>query len=166
VVSPHGHLLDVGYLGVGLKGELGQSSVVIESGHGSEAAGGQVRGVVLADQSVGVGRVADDDGLDVTRGVVVDSFTNINENLTVVLEEVTSLHTRSTGLGSNKEVVVDILEGGGKIRGDHDTIEEREGAVMELSLDTLEDLLLEWKVEQVKDDALVLAEEFTTRKRQ
>ena len=34
---------------------------------------------------------------------------------------------------------------------------------MELSLDTTEDLLLEGKVEQVQDDALVLSEEFSTK---
>lgn len=37
---------------------------------------------------------------------------------------------------------------------------------MQLSLDTLKDLLLEWKIEKVEDDALVLAEEFTTKMRQ
>jgi hypothetical protein len=166
VVSPHGHLLDIGYLGAGLKGKLSESSVVIKSGHGSEAAGRQVRGVVLANQSVGVGGVADDDSLNVTGSVVVNSFTNRHEDLAVVLEEVSSLHTRSTGLGSNEEVVVDILEGGVQIRSDHDLVEEGEGAIMELSLNTLEDLLLEGKVKQVKDDALVLAEEFTTDKGQ
>jgi len=36
---------------------------------------------------------------------------------------------------------------------------------MELSLNTLKDLLLEWKIEKVEDDALVLAEEFTTTRR-
>ena len=34
---------------------------------------------------------------------------------------------------------------------------------MELSLDTLEDLLLEGEIKQVKDDSLVLSEEFTTK---
>ena len=36
---------------------------------------------------------------------------------------------------------------------------------MELSLDTLENLLLEWEIEQVKNDSLVLAKEFTATKR-
>jgi hypothetical protein len=34
---------------------------------------------------------------------------------------------------------------------------------VELSLDTLENLLLEWQVEQVKNDSLVLAKEFTSK---
>jgi len=87
------------------------------------------------------------------------------EDLAVVLEEVTSLHSWSSWLGTDKEVVVDIFEGGGKIAGNDDLIEEWEGAIVELSLDTLEDLLLEGEIKEVKDDSLVLAEEFTTIKR-
>jgi hypothetical protein len=34
---------------------------------------------------------------------------------------------------------------------------------MKLSLDTLEDLLLEGEIEKVEDDTLVLSEEFTTK---
>ena len=87
------------------------------------------------------------------------------QRFTVVLEKVGPFHAWATGLGSDEEVVVDILEGSCEIRGDNDIIKEGEGAVMELSLNTLKDLLLEWKIEKVEDDALVLAEEFTTTRR-
>jgi hypothetical protein len=162
VVTPDGHLLDVGDLGSSLEGELSECSVVVESGHGGEAGCWKIWGVVLADKSIGVGWVSNNDGLDITGGVVVDGFANIDEDLAVVLEEVTSLHSWSSWLGTDKEVVVDIFEGGGKIARDDDLVEEWEGAIMELSLDTLENLLLEGKIKQVKDDSLVLAEEFTT----
>ena len=162
VVSPDGHLLDVGDLGVGLKSKLSEGSVVIKTGHGGEAGRGHVRSVVLADERVGVSGVADNDGLAIAGGVVVDGTANIDEDLAVVLEEISTLHAWATGLGTDKEVVVNILEGGGKIAGDDNLVEEREGAVMELSLDTLEDLLLEGEIEKVKDNTLVLSEEFTT----
>jgi len=161
VVSPDGHLLDVGGTSTSLQGELGEGSVVIKTGHGSEVLGGKVGGIVLADESVGVGGVADDDGLGITGAVVVDSLANIDEDSTVVLEEITSLHTLSTGLGTDEEVVVDILEGSGQVRGDDDFIEKGEGAIVELSLDTLEDLLLEGKIEEVKNDTLVLSQKLT-----
>jgi hypothetical protein len=115
----------------------------------------------LADKRVCVGWVSNNNGLGIASTVVVDGFANINKDLSVVLEKVTTLHTWATWLGTNQEVVVDILEGGAKIAGDDNLIEKREGAIMEFSLDTLEDLLLEWEVKQVKDDSLVLAEEFT-----
>jgi len=161
VVTPDGHLLDVGDLGVGLKSKLSEGSVVIKTGHGGEAGRGHVRSVVLADERVGVGGVADDDGLAITGGVVVDGTANIDEDLAVVLKEISTLHSWATGLGTDEEVVVNILEGGGEIAGDHNLVEEREGTVMKLSLDTLEDLLLEGEIEKVEDDTLVLSEEFT-----
>lgn len=120
---------------------------------------------MLADQGVGVGGVTDDESFAVASGVVVDRFTNIDKDFTVVLEKVGPFHAWATGLGSDEEVVVDILEGSCEIRGDNDIVKEGEGAVMELSLNTLKDLLLEWKIEKVEDDALVLAEEFTTTRR-
>jgi hypothetical protein len=102
---------------------------------------------VLTDQGVGVSGVADDDSLDITSTVVVDGLANIDENLAVVLEEVSTFHAWATGLGTNQEVVVDLFESGFKVAGADDFVKQREGAVVELSLDTLEDLLLEWQVE-------------------
>ena len=120
---------------------------------------------MLADQGIGVGGVTDDESFAVASGVVVDRFTNINKYFTVVLKKVGPFNAWATGLVSDEEVVVDILKGSFEIQGDNDIIKEGEGAVMELSLNTLKDLLLEWKIEKVEDDALVLAEEFTTTRR-
>ena len=166
VVSPDGHLLDVSHLGVSLESKLSESSVVVKTGHSGEAGSGKIGGVVLADKRVGVGGVADDDGLAVAGSVVVNGLADIDEDSAIVLEKVSTLHTWATGLGTNEEVVVDILEGSSKVRGDNDFIEKGEGAIVELSLDTTKDLLLEGQVEQVKDHTLVFAEEFTTRQRE
>jgi len=111
VVSPDGHLLNVSDLGAGLKSKLSEGSVVIESGHGSEVFDRDVLCVVLANESVGVSGVSDDDGLSVTGGMVVDGLADVNENLTVVLKQVSTLHSWSAGLGTDEEVVVNILEG-------------------------------------------------------
>ena len=162
VVAPDGHLLDIGGPRVSLEGELSQGSVVIKTGHGGEGGGGEIRSVVLADESVGVGGVADDDGLSVTSAVIVDGLANIDEDGTVVLEEVSTLHARATRLGTDEEVVVDILEGSGEVASDDNLVEEREGAIVQLSLDTAENLLLEGQIEEVQNDALVLAKELTT----
>lgn len=162
VVSPDGHLLDGGGHVTGLEGELSEGSVVVESGHGGEVGNGNIGSVALADESVGVGGVSDNNGLDVTRGVVVDGLTDINEDLAVVLEEIGTLHSGASGLGSNEEVVVNVLEGGGEVGGDDDFVEEGEGTIVELGLDTLEDLFLEGEVEEVENDSLVFAEELAT----
>ena len=119
---------------------------MVESGHGGKALGWEVWGVSLADQGVSVGRVADDDGFGITGAVVIDGFADIHEDLAIILEKVATLHTWSARLGTNQEVVVDVLESCAEVAGDDDFIKKRESAVMKLSLDSLEDLLLEWKV--------------------
>lgn len=147
VVAPDGKILNVGNLGAGLEGELGDCSVVVETGHSRKGAHWEVLSVVLTDQGVCVSGVADNDSFDITSTMVVDGLANIDENLAVVFEEVSTLHAWATGLGTNQEVVVDLFESGFKVTGADYFVKQREGTVVELSLYTLEDLLLEWQVE-------------------
>ena len=146
MVSPDGKLLNVSNFGTGLKGELGKGTVVVETSHCSEVLGWDRRGVVLADHRVCVGWVSDDNGLDVTLGVVVDGFACVNENLSVIFEEVSTFHAGAAGLSTNQEVVVNILEGNLEVTGDDNLVEEGEGAVVEFSLDTLEGVLGEGQI--------------------
>jgi hypothetical protein len=134
---------------------------VVESGHGSEVLNGNIGSVALADKSVGVSGVSNNDGLGISGAVVVDGLTNINKDLTVILEQIGTFHSGSSGLGSDEEVIVDFLEGGGEVTSDNDIFEEGEGAIVEFSLDTLEDLFLEGEIKQVEDDALVFSQEFS-----
>lgn len=162
MVSPDGHLVDRGGDVSGLEGKLSEGSVVVESGHGSEVSGRDIGSVGLANKGISVSGVSDNNGLGISGAVVVDSLTDINKDCTVVLEEVSTLHSGATRLGSNEEVVINILEGGGEVTGNNNLVEEGEGAIVEFSLDTLEDLFLEGEIEEVEDDLLVLTEEFAT----
>jgi len=110
VVSPDAEVLDVGDLNSSLLGELGESSVVVESGHGGEVLLGDVLGVVGGDQAVGVAGVSDDDDLDVSGGVVVEGLASVDEDLSVVLEQVGTFHAWASGLGAHQHGHVDVLE--------------------------------------------------------
>ena len=79
------------------------------------------------------------------------------------INKVSAFHSRATGFGTNQEVIINFLECSGEVAGDDDFIEEGESAVVEFSLNTLEDLFLEGEIEQVEDDALILAEELATK---
>jgi len=85
---------------------------VVESGHGSEVLSWEILSIMLADKSISVGWVSDNNGLGITSTVVINGFSNINKDLSIVLEEVSSLHSWASWLGTNKEVVVNILESG------------------------------------------------------
>lgn len=132
---------------------------MIEAGHSSEVLSRDAGGIVLADHSVGVGGVADDDGLDIALSVVVDSLAGFDENLAVVFKEVSTFHTWAAGLGTDEEVEVDVLEGNFKITGDDDVVEQWEGTVVEFCLYTLESVLSVGEIEQVQNDSLVGSEE-------
>ena len=163
MVSPDGQLLDVSDFGASLKSQLSDCSVVVETSHGSEGMGWEILGVVLADHSIGVGWISDDNSLLVTFSVIVYGFAYIDEDLSVIFQQVSTLHSWSTWLCTNQEVVANILHGNSERACADNFIQTWVGTVVELSLDTLEDLLLEWQVEQVKNDSLVLAKEFTSK---
>ena len=166
MVSPDSHLLDFSHFGSSFECKLGESSVMVKSCHCSEVLNWKIWCVVLANKRVCVGWISNNNGLCVTGTVIVDSLANIDKDLSVVFEQVCTFHTWSTRLGTNQEVVVDILEGGSEVTGNDDLVKKWESAVMELSLDTLENLLLEGEIKQMKNDSLIFAEEFTAREKQ
>ena len=125
-------LLDVGDRGAGLLGQLGDRAVVVQAGHRGEAVGRDVRGVRLGDESVGVGRVADDQDLDVVGGVVVDGLALRLEDAAVGRQQVAALHARGAGAGADEQGDVGAVEGRVRVVGDVDAAQQREGAVVEL----------------------------------
>lgn len=162
MVAPDCELLNVSDFRVGLECELSKGTIVIKTGHGSKVLSGDAGSIVLADQSVGVGWVSDNNSLSSALSVVVDRLASINEDLTVVLKEVGTFHARSTWLGTNEEVEVNIFEGNLEVTGDDNVVKKGEGTVVKLGLDTLKSVLGVGKIEQVENDSLVGSEERTT----
>jgi len=161
VVSPHGEVLDVSYLGTGLLSELRETTVVVESHHSVDVSGVDLRGKVRGDHSVGVGGVSDDENLDVLVGVVVEGLTLSVEDLGVSLQQISSLHTLGTGLGSDEKGVISTLEGLVGIVGLDDSSEEGEGTIVQLHRHTLERFQGGCQLKKLEDDGLVLAQHLT-----
>ena len=136
---------------------------MVETSHGSEGMGWEILGVVLADHSIGVGWISDDNSLLVTFSVIVYGFAYIDEDLSVIFQQVSTLHSWSTWLCTNQEVVVNFFESSAEVTSDNDVIKEGEGTIMKFSLNTLKYFLSEGEIEQVEDNSLILTEEFTTK---
>lgn len=132
VVAPDRQLLDVGDGGAGLGGQLRDRAVVVQAGHRGEALGRYVRGGGLRDERVGVGRVADDEDLDVVRGVVVDGLALRLEDAAVGGEQVAALHALGARAGADEQGDVRTGEADVRVVGDLDAAQQREGAVVEL----------------------------------
>ena len=145
--------------GAGLLRELRERAVVVEAGHRGEALGRYVRGGGLGDQRVGVGRVADDEDLDVVRGVVVDGLALRLEDAAVGLEQVAALHALGTGAGADEQRDVGAVEGDVRVVGDVDALQQREGAVVELHGGALGGLQRLGDLQQAQLDRHVRAEQ-------
>ena len=75
VVAPDGEAFDFGDEAVGLLRELGEAAIVVESGHGGELAGVDVRSSAGGDQCVGVGGVTDHNNTQfLSVGVLVEGL--------------------------------------------------------------------------------------------
>ena len=58
---------------------------MVESGHGCEVLSWEILSIMLADKSISVGWVSDNNGLSITSTVVIYGFANIYKDLSIVL---------------------------------------------------------------------------------
>ncbi len=118
----------------------------------------EVEGVLLRDQRVGVGRIADHQHLDVAPGVVVQRLALRSEDRAVGLEQVLALHAGAARARADQQGVVDVLEGDVEVVGGDDAGQGREGAVVELHHHALQRGQRRGDLEQVQDHRLIGAE--------
>jgi hypothetical protein len=141
----------------GLLCELREGAVVVEPEHRGDVLGREVLGVGGQDHGVGVGRVADHDHLGVALGALVESLTLRTEDFGIGIEEVAALHALRARARADEEPGVDVAEGGLRVVGDDDVLQQRERAILELHHDALHGLLGLGQVEKLERDGGVLA---------
>ena len=163
VVAPDRQLLDLRDRAAGLGGQLRQRPVVVEAGQCREAVLGDVGGVGLRDQRVGVGRVAGDADADVVGGHLVEGLALRGEDRAVGLEQVAALHALRAWLGADEQREVRAVEDLVRLVADLDAGQRRERAVVELHHDALEGLEGRLDLEQLQLDGGVLAEQVPAR---
>lgn len=154
VVTPDGELGDVRKFAADLFNDLGQSTVVIKFGHGSEVLARNVGGVGSGNHGVGVGGVSDynDTGI-LSFGDLVEGLTLGGENIGVLEEQVSSLHASSSWLTTcsstrifscgltNQKSIVNTFKSLVWVIGKSDSSKGREGTVQKLHLNTLQGIL-------------------------
>ena len=159
VVAPHGDLVQIRHVTLGLGGQLRQGAVVVQTGHRGEARGRDVLGVRGSDQRIGVGGIADHEHLDVVCSAGVQGLALGAEDAAVGGQQVAPLHAGLTRHGADEEGDIGPLEGLLGVIEDVDAAEVREGGVEQLhrgalgGLDGLRDL------EQTQVDPLVGTEQ-------
>ena len=140
MITPDGHALYVGDRGTGFFRQLTHGAVVIETGHGGELPGIEIRGIFHRDQGVGVSGVANHEHPHVPAGVSIQSLSLRPEDLAVFGQQITSLHAFAAWLGTDQQSVLDVLESNVGIIGCHHVVKQRKGAVIELHHDPVQSL--------------------------
>ncbi len=111
---------------------------MVEAGHRREASGVEVGGIALGDQSIGVGRVADDEDLDVAFGAARQRLALGLEDAAVRRQQVRALHPLLARHRPDEEGDIGVTERRVGIVGAGDLRQQRERAVVELHANALE----------------------------
>ena len=131
-------IFDVGDRRAEALSELADRPVVVEAGHRGEAARVEIGGVALGDQRVGVGRVADDQHLDVALGAARQRLALRLEDPTVGRQQVGALHPGLARHRPDEQCHVGVTEGDVGIVGADDLGEQRKAQSSSLHLDAVE----------------------------
>ena len=158
VVSPDEDVFDAFNGGLGTLSYDALSTALVESGQGSEVLLGDGGGVVGSNQGVGVGGVSDNADLDTLLGDLVEGGTLSLENFSVSLQKLGSLHSGSSGSGTDQDGNIDVLESNKGVSGGDDLLDNVVCTIVELHDETLKDLLGSGEFQKVEDDLLVGSE--------
>lgn len=158
VVSPNNSLGDLSDRSSSLLGNLPEGPIVVQSGHSGKVLLREVLCVSSGDQTVGVGGVSDNKSSDISVSVVVEGLSLRNENLGVFLQQVSSLHSGSSGFGSNQKSSFDVLESNFEIVSADNVSQKREGTISQLHSDSGKSLLSLRDIDKMEDDGLIVSE--------
>ena len=134
------------------------SPALVEAGQSSELLFGDAGSVVRSDQSVRVGRVTDNANLHGLLGDFVESLTLSLENFSVSAEEISALHARTTGLGSNEHGHINVLESDERVGARDNLVHQAVCAIVQLHHKAFENFFSGGELDKLEDHLLVGSE--------
>ena len=111
VVTPNRHLGDCGDWLSKFLGDLADRTIVVQTGHRCEATGIQSLGILLSDQSIGVGGVTDHKNFDVALGTTGQRLALRLKNASIGAQKVCSLHTSLAGHSAHEKCYISVSKG-------------------------------------------------------
>ncbi len=162
MVAPDGQLADVAHLETGLGSQLRSSAVVVQTQHGGEVLGRQIRSRLHGDVGVGVGGVADHQHLHIARSHGVQGLALGGEDLGIGSQQVGTFHAGAARTGTDQQSVVGILEGFLRVAVGFDAGQQREGAVFQLHDHALQSVLSLFvgDFQQLQNNGLIFTQHF------
>lgn len=161
VVAPNEKVLDLVRVNASSVRDHADCSVFIKSSHGTEVLPWDRWRVLGANESICVCWVANHADSDCLLCNLVDSLSLSLENLSICLQEISTLHAGSSWSRTYEHGHIGILEGNKGISCWDDLLNARVGPVLEFHTKTLEDLLSSWEFQKLQDNLLIWAEHAT-----
>lgn len=161
MISPNDYVLNSDHFTRGLRCNLAYSSVLIKSCEGTEVFGGNVRCISRANQSIGVCWVS---YYNDSCGWLCNSIEDLalrSKNCGICLEQISSIHTRTSWSSSYQDCKVSIFKAHFWICSRNYAVNKRVGTVIQLQDDAIENVLSLGQFEQLEDHPLVWTKHIT-----
>ncbi len=165
MVAVDEELRDLGDRRAGLPGQQRAAAVLVQTHHGGEAVLAQAPGLAGGDHAVGVAGIADHRDPRIVGRDLVDRTALRDEDLAVVLEQISPFHPGAARLGADQQAPVCIFECGVRIAGQDHVLQQRESAVLQLHRHAAQCLLRSFDrdLQELEDHRLVLAQHLARR---
>jgi hypothetical protein len=138
VIPPNDNILDLAHLSPTLLSNQSSGSVLIQSGQSCDVFLGNSLANVGKDVGISVGWISHYQNFAALLGKPVEVLGMFFENLSVFSQKVFSFHSFGSGLGTDQDGNVAVLEGNCLITSDNDRVEQRTGRVVQFTLDSLQ----------------------------
>lgn len=138
VVTPDVNVVDFLNGSSGALSNLADSSVLVKSSQSREVSLWDGGSVVRGNEGVGVGGVSNNTDFASLLGNGVHGGTLSLEDLSVSLEEISSLHTGSSRSGTNHHNDIGVLETNKGVSGGNDLVDAIVGSIVEFHHESLE----------------------------
>ena len=163
MVAPDHHPSDLRGVDAGFASQLRPRAKLVKRGHGKEIIRRDPRRIAHRDQTVCIGRVADDENVHVRRRMVVNGAPLLGEDLAVDAEEIGTLHIGFARNSADEQRPVDLIHRLVDVGAVAHALEQRERAVIQLHDDSAQRPERRFQLQQLQLEFRLGAEHLTRR---
>ena len=161
MIPPYGQVADTVNRAPDPGGEHRQRPVMVQAHHRHKPARVQVGRIFHCDQGIGIGRVADDEDLDVPLRMLVQCPALYAEDFGIAQQQVCALHSRTARPGADQDGKVRIFESDVGVSTGHHPGQRRKSAVIQFHHYAVQCRQRRWDLKKLQDHRLILTQQLS-----